>query len=116
LDRPSAILILLTSIPLFDPLPRAAFARFGKDWIKPGKMVSDGAFTLVEWVPQGHVRLKKNPYVCDAKNVHIDEVNFFPTDDDSAAPKRFRAHDLDFNVRFPPTMLDWLKRNLPERG
>lgn len=113
LDRPSPILILLTSIPLFDPLPRAAFARFGKDWIKPGKMVSNGPFTLVEWVPQGHVRLKKNPYFYDAKNVHIDEVNFFPTDDDSAALKRFRARELDFNVRFPPTMLDWLKRNLP---
>ena len=113
LDRPSPILIILTTIPLFDPLPRAAFARFGKDWIKPGKMVSNGAFTLEEWVPQGHVRLKKNPYFYDAGNVHVDEVNFFPTDDDSAALKRFRARELDFNMRFPPTMYDWLKRNLP---
>ncbi|MGZ6009187.1 MAG: peptide ABC transporter substrate-binding protein [Rhizomicrobium sp.] len=113
LDRPSPILIVLTAIPLFDPLPRAAVARFGKDWIKPGNMVSNGAFTLAEWVPQGHVRLKKNPYFYDAKNVQIDEVNFFPTDDDAAALKRFRARELDFNMRFPPTMLDWLKRNLP---
>lgn len=113
LDRPSPILVLLTSIPLFDPLPRAAYARYGKDWIKPGKMVSNGAFTLEEWVPEGHVRLKKNLYFYDAKNVHIDEVNYFPTDNDEAALKRFRARELDFNTRFPPTMYEWLKRNLP---
>jgi len=113
LDRPTPILILLTALPLFDPLPRAAYARYGKDWIKPGKMVSDGAFTLAEWVPQGHVRLKKNPYFYDARNVHLDEVDFFPTDNDEAALKRFRARELDLNLRFPPTMYQWLQRNLP---
>jgi oligopeptide transport system substrate-binding protein len=113
LNRPSPILILLTTLPLFDPLPRAAYSRLGKDWVKPGKMVSNGAFTLAEWVPQGHIQLKKNPYFYDAKNVQVDEVNFFPTDDDAAALKRFRAGELDINTRFPPTMLDWLKRVLP---
>jgi len=113
LVRPSPILLLLATLPLFDPLPRASYARLGKDWAKPGKMVSNGAYTLAEWVPQGHVRLKKNPYFYDARNVQVDEVNYFPTDDDAAALKRFRAGELDINTRFPPTMLNWLKRMLP---
>jgi ABC-type transport system substrate-binding protein len=45
--------------------------------------------------------------------VKIDQVIFYPTDDDLAALKRHRAGELDTQHRWPLTGYKWLKANLP---
>ena len=35
--------------------------KFGADFIKPGNLVSNGAYTLTEFVPNDHIKLIKNP-------------------------------------------------------
>jgi oligopeptide transport system substrate-binding protein len=34
--------------------------RLGEDWVRPGKMVSNGAYVLEDWKPFSHIRLVKN--------------------------------------------------------
>ena len=48
--------------------PRAGTGR------RPGNHVGNGAFTLKEWVPNGHVLLVKNPRFYDAANVALERV------------------------------------------
>lgn len=91
------------------PVNKAAIEKLGADWIKPGNLVSNGAFTLAEFVPNDHIKLVKNPKFYDAANVKIDVVNFIPTEDRSTAIKRFEAGELDSNDDIPTEQMADLK-------
>ena len=114
LERPSPLLLQIVALPNLFPLPRHIFAKYGDQWIKAGNVVSNGPYTLVEWRPNDYVHLTKNPRFYDASTVRIDEVYFYPTDDDAAALKRFRAGELDMNWRFPQSKYQWLKEQMPD--
>lgn len=60
----------------FAILPMHAIAKFGTSWIKPGNMVSNGAFTLQDWKPQESLTVVKNPKYWDAKNVRLSKITF----------------------------------------
>jgi oligopeptide transport system substrate-binding protein len=77
------------------------------DFTKPGNLVSNGAYTLAEFVPNDHVKIVKNPLFYDAADVKIDTVNYIPTEDRPSAMKRFEAGELDMND-------DLLTEQLPE--
>ncbi len=113
LVAPSLIFVRICSIPMFMPVPGHVYAIHGDDWVKEGVMVSNGAYTLASWKPQDSVRLVRNPRFFAAETVRIDEVIYYPTDDDEAALRRFRTGALDLNTRFPPSKYDWLQANLP---
>jgi oligopeptide transport system substrate-binding protein len=91
------------------PVSKANVEKFGADFIKPGNLVSNGPYTLAEFVPNDHVKAVKNPKFYDAANVKIDVVNFIPTEDRSTAMKRFEAGELDSNDDIPTEQLADLK-------
>jgi len=91
------------------PVNKASIEKDGADWIKPGKLVSNGAFTLTEWVPNDHLKMVKNPKFHDAANVKIDVINFIPTEDRSSAMKRYEAGELDSYDDLPTEQLADLK-------
>jgi oligopeptide transport system substrate-binding protein len=90
-------------------ISQANYEKFGDDFVKPGNLVSNGAFTLAEFVPNDHVKVVKNPNFYDAANVKLDVVNFIPTEDRSTAMKRFEAGELDSNDDIPTEQLADLK-------
>ena len=87
------------------PVHKASIEKLGDEWIKPGNLVSNGAFTLAEFVPNDHIKVVKNPKFHDAANVKLDMVNFYPTEDRSTAMKRFEAGELDSNDDMPTEQL-----------
>jgi oligopeptide transport system substrate-binding protein len=91
------------------PVSKASIEKLGADWIKPGNLVSNGAYTLAEWVPNDHMKLVKNPKFWDAATVKIDTVNYIPTEDRSSAMKRFEAGELDSYDDLPTEQLADLK-------
>ncbi len=114
LEAPDAAFIrLVAGYCLFFPLPRHLYDQVGDGWVKPGVMVSNGPFMLAEWTPQAQVRLVKNPHYWNAANVQLDEVIFYPTSDEAAALKQFRAGELDLNLGFPVDQYQALKRSMP---
>jgi len=96
------------------PVPRHVVEEHGDDWTDGGTMVTNGAYTLVEWLPQTHVHAEKNENFYDAENVAIDEVYYYPTEDRSAAFRRFRAGELDVNSDFASEQIDFIEENLPD--
>jgi len=88
---------------------QANVEKFGADFVKPGNLVSNGAFTLAEFIPNDHITLVKNPQFFDAADVKLDKVNYYPTEDRSTAVKRFEAGELDSNDDFPTEQLADLK-------
>lgn len=96
------------------PVPRWAVEAHGAAWTRPENIVVNGAFKLAEWVPNGRIRLAKNPKFYDAANVALDEVNYYVTEDQVAGLNRYRAGEIDHIPNVPPGQLDWLRENLPK--
>lgn len=90
-------------------ISKANVEKFGADFIKPGNLVSNGAYMLAEFVPNDHIKAVKNPNFYDAANVQIDTVNYIPTEDRSTAMKRLEAGELDSNDDIPTEQLTELK-------
>ncbi len=88
---------------------KANVEKFGADFIKPGNLVSNGAYMLAEFVPNDHIKVVKNGQFYDAANVAIDTVNYIPTEDRATAMKRFEAGELDSNDDIPTEQLAELK-------
>lgn len=96
------------------PVPRHVIEKLGDDWTKPGNLVSNGAFTLKEYVPQSFIRAEKNAKFWDAANVKLDAVVYTPTEDLGTSLRRFRAKELDIALNFPPDQIGWIKQNLAQ--
>src|SRR5690606_32022535 len=78
-------------LQLFDhhstyPVHRASIESFGSasdrlsGWARPGRMVSNGAFRLTEWVVNSHVRTEKNEFYWDTDTVSLNAIVFYPTE------------------------------------
>ena len=91
------------------PVHKGSIEKLGADFIKPGNLVSNGAYTLAEFVPNDHIKLVKNPKFWDAATVQIDVVNYIPTEDRSTALKRYEAGEIDSNDDMPTEQLADIK-------
>lgn len=96
------------------PIPAHVVDRYGDGWTDARHMVTNGPYTLKEWVSNDHIQLVKNPYFYARDAVTIDNVVYYPTQDQSAAIKRFRGGEFDLLTdTIPPQQVDWLRREMP---
>ncbi len=112
LERPTPYLTQLLAHQTALPVNKASIDKNGANFVKPGMMVSNGAFMLTEQVANDHITLSKNASYWDAANVKLDRVIFYPTNDIPAAVRRFQAGELDLNYNFPADQRDALKASL----
>ena len=114
LEHPAPYLVeYMTHVSTF-PLPRHVVEAKGDSWARAGNYVGNGAYTLVEWIPNDHITLEKNPRFYDAANVKVDRVVFYPTMDYTAALRRLRAGELDTQSRLPPREIDYLRASMAD--
>jgi oligopeptide transport system substrate-binding protein len=109
LRAPTPYFLFLTTFYTLYPVPRWAIEAHGADWVKPGKIVSNGPFKLASWVPQRELVLEKNPAHWDAATVKLSRVVFIPTDDLNTAYKQFLAGESDWCTSVPPAQIDAAK-------
>ncbi|MEI9985465.1 MAG: peptide ABC transporter substrate-binding protein [Aliidongia sp.] len=108
-----ALKFLLTDPQLF-PLHRASIEKWGKDWTRPGHVVTNGPFMMKDWVPQDQITMVKNPNFFDAGAVKIDEVHWIIAPDFDAALKRYQAGELDW-VEVRRSHYAWAKANMADQ-
>ncbi|MEO1855015.1 MULTISPECIES: peptide ABC transporter substrate-binding protein [Chromohalobacter] len=114
LDAPTPYFLQLLTHYTAYPVPKHAVEKYGKQWVKMDNIVTNGAFTPVEWVSQSRISVEKNPDYYEADEVELDGVNYFNTEDRNAAISRFRAGELDIVRDYPSSRYQWLEDNLPE--
>ena len=103
---------LLTHMTTF-AVPQHVVEKYGSSWTTPGRMVSNGPFVLAEWVPNSFIRLTRNERFFAKKEVTLKNIYYYPTQDQSAALKRFRGGEFDvITDGLPPQQIDWLRRNM----
>jgi oligopeptide transport system substrate-binding protein len=96
------------------PVNEKAVTASGAEWVRPGKMVSNGPYVLQDVKPAAHIRIVKNANYWDAGKVTIDTVVFDPSEDRSTVLKRYRAGELDIIDDLPTDQLTWLRQNMPK--
>ena len=116
LEHPAPFLPQLLMHQTAYPVQRKAVENYPNGWTKPGVMPANGPYVLSEWRPHDHVKLVKNSKFYDAANVKIDEIYFYPIEDDLAALKKYRAGELDTQERYPIAMRDWVAKNIPNEA
>ncbi|MDX2144018.1 MAG: peptide ABC transporter substrate-binding protein [Rhodospirillaceae bacterium] len=113
LEHPAPYFPQLMAANAAAPIPRHVLAAQDKAWTEPGTMVSNGAYVLTERVPQTLIRARKNEKFHAAADVKIDEVVYYPTEDQGATLKRFRAGELDIALNFPADQIALIEKELP---
>ncbi len=107
LEHPAPYLLkFLTSDPFYPLYMPSLDANGGRrqrggPWTRPGVLVSNGPFTLSEWRPNAYVSVKKNAHFWDAARIRLNEVRFYPTDDENAEERAFRTGQLHVTYRLP---------------
>ena len=95
------------------PIPKHVVERVGDQWIKPENIVTNGAFKLTEWAPNDYVHVEKSTSFYDAANVCLNEMYYYPTQDDTAAERRVKTGKLDIQTNFSGSRLSELDKTLP---
>ncbi len=114
LNAPTPYFLSLAAHSCMVPLHKKTVEASPDKWMRPGSMVGNGAFVLDEWMPQSHVKLKKNPHYWASESVKLDGVIFYPIDDRQSELKRFKAGDLHMTKFVPADQIEILKKTMPE--
>ncbi|MFD2238933.1 peptide ABC transporter substrate-binding protein [Aureimonas populi] len=115
LERPTPFFIELLTHQTGLPVHPATVEAQGANFVRPGTMVSNGAFTLAAQVANDHIRVEKNPEYWDAENVQLEAVMFYPIDDVAASQRRFQAGELDVVLNFAADQIDFLREQFGEQ-
>jgi len=115
LERPTPYFLELLTHGTGYPVHPASVEKHGANFTRPENKVTNGAYTLREWVPNSHLRLVKNPHFHDAANVKIDVVNYYPNKDLGAAARRFMAGELHSTSDMPADQVKFLRERLGDQ-
>lgn len=112
LDDPTPYFLGLLNHASTYPVHRPSLDAHGDDFVRPGNLVSNGAYRLIEWVPRSRIVLERNPEYHGVDDVRIETVTFHPIEDENTEFQRFRAGDLDWTDVVPANQFRWLNQNL----
>ena len=113
LANPTPFFLDLCGFPTLMPVHLPTIERFGDDWIKPGRMVSNGAYTLDEWRINHRIRLRANPHYWDRDRVSLQTVDVLPTSQANTAYNLYHSGVADLILDkglIPSMLLDVLRR------
>jgi oligopeptide transport system substrate-binding protein len=112
LGNPTPFFLDLCASPPLDPVPVKVIEKWGDNWIKPGNIVGNGAYELVDWRINDHIRLRKNPYYWDRDRVKLETVDLLPISKANVAYNFYASGEADLALDkglTPPALLDDLK-------
>ena len=111
---PVAFLPSLMSNNNLGPVHQTSLQKFGKDWTKPGNLVSNGAYMLKSWQVNSKLVMEKNPHYWDAKNVQLTQVTYLPVEDGNADVKLFESGENDWVNQLPPGTFEQYRKQYPK--
>ncbi len=112
LDSPTGYFLGLLSHHCFMPVHRASVEAFGSGFTRPGNLVSNGAYTLKEWVPQSRIVVVRNPNYRDAAHTSIGEVQYLPIENEGEELKRYRGGAIDITDNVPVDQIDYVRAEM----
>ena len=115
LATPTPYMLTVFAHQTASPVSQANVEKFGKDFAKPGNLVSNGAYTLVAFTPNDQTVMVRNDKFRDAAMVKIDKEIFISLEDRSAALKRFQAGEIDSYDDVPADQIPTIRQTLKDQ-
>jgi oligopeptide transport system substrate-binding protein len=112
LVTPAPYLLGLLAQPSAAPVHAASLASSGKEYARPGKLVSNGAFVLEDWMIGSHVVLRRNPNYWNNAATRLEHVHFVHVSEAGTELRQYRAGQLDATYVVPPQQFRWIKDHL----
>lgn len=112
LRAPTPYFLELCAFQTHYPVHLKSIRAHGIDWIKPGKLVSNGAYRLTEWRINHRIRLEANPYYWRADSVRLKTVEALPISQATTAFNFYSTGVADLTLDkgvVPPMLLDELR-------
>jgi oligopeptide transport system substrate-binding protein len=97
----------------FSPIYRPAIEKFGKDWTKPGNIVTNGAFQLKDWQVNSKIVVTRSPTYWDRANVQLTQVTYLPVEDENTDVKLFQSGDNDMTYQLPTSTYEKYRKQFP---
>lgn len=113
LENPIPYWIDLCAFQTLSPVHLPTLEKHGGSWMKPGRLVGNGAFLLESWVLDDRIRLKKNPGYWDAANTRMNTVDVMPISDANTALNYFMTGQADLVMdkgMVPVSLVDKLRQ------
>ncbi len=97
LVAPTPFFLELTSFYPSYPVPRWAIeAPNGRNWFLPGKIVSNGAFTLAEWRVGARIHLERSEQYWGRSEVKIQSADALPLENTTTALNLYLTNEVDW--------------------
>ncbi|MCB0072021.1 MAG: peptide ABC transporter substrate-binding protein [Caldilineaceae bacterium] len=98
LENPAAYFPGIAGLWVARPMPSWAIEEGGEQWTDPGSLVSNGPFTLAEWLHEDSLTLVRNPYWPlwnEPESGNIDRIEFVIIPEQSTALALYETNELD---------------------
>lgn len=109
LESPTPFFLALLNHHALYPVNRRAVEAHGSKWTRPEHHVGNGPFKLKEWEMNQAIAVERNPYYWDSAVVRLDEIRFYPIEDEATEEKQFRAGKLHMTNTVPLERIPYWK-------
>jgi oligopeptide transport system substrate-binding protein len=113
LQYPAPYLLGLLAQPGTFPVHGPSLAAHGNEYARPGRLVSNGAFVLSDWVVGSHVVAERNPSYWNDAATGVSRVHYVHQADVGTEFRQYRAGELDVTYVVPAAQFGWIRENLP---
>ena len=113
LENPTPFFADLCAFVTLLPVPLHVIREHGDDWIKPGRLVSNGAYVLESWRLNDRIRLRKNPRYWNASAVAMETIDVLPVSKANTAFNFYSSGQADLMMDkglVPPALLGEIKK------
>ena len=115
LERPTPYLLNLLTHPATFPMHPGAIAEYGESFARAGKLVTNGAYRLVEWIPGSVITLRRNEHYWNNAQTAIDEVQHHVLTQEMTELARYRAGELHITSSVPPDSFAQVRTELGDQ-
>lgn len=111
LAQPVPFFIKILPHNFFRFVPGKTIEKFGSKWTQPANIVTSGAFRLKEWSPYDEIVVEKDEGYWDAASVRLEEIYFYPVEDQSTVMNLYKAGEVDatYNRSVPRSWLSMMR-------
>jgi ABC-type oligopeptide transport system substrate-binding subunit len=113
LRRPVPYFIGLLAHPSMFPVHRGSIEAHGDAHARPGNMVSNGAYELVNWEVGSYIEIARNEDYWNNDQTAIDRVRHYVTPEPMVELNRYRAGELHVTRTIPPGSFAQMKEARP---